>query len=97
MLANADPEVVGSDYINASYISGEVPGSKVRYIATQGCLPSTADDFWQMVWQEKTRVIVMATNEVVRGKVSVRVCLAIIVMQLFALLEHVHKVLAWNR
>ena len=30
-----DPETVGADYINANYISGEVPGSENRYIATQ--------------------------------------------------------------
>ena len=70
ILANADPEVVGADYINANYISGEVPGSEKRYIATQGCLPITVNDFWTMVWQEKTRVIVMTTNEVERGRVS---------------------------
>lgn len=39
------------------------------YIATQGCLPSTLADFWWMVWQENTRVIVMTTKEVERGKV----------------------------
>lgn len=70
ILANADPEVVGSDYINANYISGEVPGSEVRYIATQGCLTGTVNDFWKMIWQEKTGVIVMTTNEVERGRVS---------------------------
>ncbi len=70
VLNDADPEVAGSDYINANYISGEVPGSEVRYVATQGCLPGTVNDFWSMIWQEKTRVIVMTTNEVERGRVS---------------------------
>ncbi len=70
VLHNNDPEVVGSDYINANFISGEVPGSEGRYIATQGCLPGTVNDFWRMVWQQKTRVIVMTTNEVERGRVS---------------------------
>lgn len=40
------------------------------YIATQGCLTTTVNDFWQMVWQEKTRVIVMTTREVEKGRVS---------------------------
>lgn len=38
------------------------------YIATQGCLPHTIQDFWSMIWQEDTRVIVMTTKEVERGK-----------------------------
>ena len=38
------------------------------YIATQGCLPGTMSDFWDMVWQENTRVIVMTTKEIERGK-----------------------------
>lgn len=33
-----------------------------------GCLPSTISDFWQMVWQENCRVIVMTTKEMERGK-----------------------------
>ena len=69
-LKDSDPSIVGSDYINANYISGEVPGSEQRYIATQGCLPDTVLDFWKMIWQENTRVIVMTTNEMERRKVS---------------------------
>lgn len=70
ILDCSDPSTVGSDYINANYISGEVPGSERKYIATQGCMPATVNDFWKMVWQENTRVIVMTTNEVERGRVS---------------------------
>lgn len=70
MLQGGDPNVVGSDYINANYISGEVTGSEKHYIATQGCLPGTVNDFWKMMWQEKTQVVVMTTNEVERGRVS---------------------------
>ncbi|KAI6650928.1 Tyrosine-protein phosphatase non-receptor type 11-like isoform X2 [Oopsacas minuta] len=57
-----------SDYINANYISGEVEGSEKAYIATQGCLPHTVIDFWRMLWQDNTRVIVMTCNEIERGK-----------------------------
>ena len=70
ILKNTDPNVVGADYINANYISGETPDSSRRYVATQGCLPVTVDDFWRMVWQEHSQVIVMTTNEVERGRVS---------------------------
>ena len=65
----SDETVPGSDYINANYISSEVgQESQFKYIATQGCLPSTIVDFWRMVWQEDARVIVMITNEVERGR-----------------------------
>ena len=67
VLTEGDDEAVpGSDYINANYINGDIP--EKRYIATQGCLPSTIGDFWRMVWQEDVRVIVMITNEVERGR-----------------------------
>ena len=70
ILKDSDPAVVGSDYINASYISGEIPGSERRYIATQGCLPTTVNDFWKMIWQENTTIIILTTNEIERGKVN---------------------------
>lgn len=38
------------------------------YIATQGPLANTVNDFWWMVWQENTAVIVMTTKEIERGK-----------------------------
>lgn len=41
------------------------------YIACQGCLATTVNDFWQMVWQEESRVIVMTTREVEKGRVTV--------------------------
>lgn len=40
------------------------------YIATQGCLQTTVNDFWTMVYQENSHVIVMTTKEVERGRVS---------------------------
>ncbi|VDM71492.1 unnamed protein product [Strongylus vulgaris] len=39
-----------------------------EYISTQGCLPNTLLDFWRMVWQENTRVIVMTTKEMERSR-----------------------------
>ncbi|XP_012668413.1 receptor-type tyrosine-protein phosphatase N2 [Otolemur garnettii] len=47
-----------SDYINASPIMDHDPRSPA-YIATQGPLPATVADFWQMVWESGCAVIVM--------------------------------------
>jgi hypothetical protein len=60
------------DYINANYIEGaRLPGQpKVRYIATQAPLPATMEDFWWMVWQEKSCVIVMLTKLREKGTVK---------------------------
>ncbi|KAL5491000.1 hypothetical protein EMCRGX_G016213 [Ephydatia muelleri] len=68
LLKDGDSNIVGSDYINANYISGETIDSDRHYIATQGCLPATVDDFWRMMWQENSLIIVMTTNEVERGR-----------------------------
>ena len=41
-----------------------------EYIATQGCLPETVLDFWRMVYQESSCVILLVTKEMEKGKVS---------------------------
>ncbi|KAM6977712.1 tyrosine-protein phosphatase non-receptor type 7-like [Aplochiton taeniatus] len=48
-------------YINANYIRG-YKGSPRAYIATQGPMLHTVSDFWDMVWQEGSAVIVMLTR-----------------------------------
>uniref|UniRef100_UPI0037E94D6D receptor-type tyrosine-protein phosphatase beta n=1 Tax=Semicossyphus pulcher TaxID=241346 RepID=UPI0037E94D6D len=57
-----------SDYINASYM----PGNNYRreYIATQGPLPGTKDDFWRMVWEHGVYNVVMVTQCVEKGRVK---------------------------
>ncbi|KAL4641461.1 receptor-type tyrosine-protein phosphatase beta-like [Arapaima gigas] len=57
-----------SDYINASY----VPGINFRreYIATQGPLPGTKDDFWKMVWEQNVQNVVMVTQCLEKGRVK---------------------------
>lgn len=52
------------DYINASYIRITNAGEEYFYIATQGPLPGTTDDFWQMVLENNSNVIVMITREI---------------------------------
>src|SRR6266542_354530 len=56
------------DYVNASYVQAE--GCIKRYIATQGPLPATYDDFWKVVWEQNSRVIVMLTKEEEAGRIQ---------------------------
>jgi len=58
------------DYINANYVNMEIPGSGIinRYIATQGPLSSTVADFWQMVLEAGSTLVVMLTTLVERGR-----------------------------
>ncbi|XP_061315251.1 FERM and PDZ domain-containing protein 2 isoform X3 [Pezoporus flaviventris] len=56
-------------YINASYIRMKVGEDEHFYITTQGPLPSTVADFWQMVWESESDVIAMMTKEVELGQI----------------------------
>jgi protein tyrosine phosphatase len=68
-LRDADPRVEGSDYINASYIFDDEGGSQL-FIAAQGCMKQTVQAFWEMTFQENTRIIIMVTNEVEKAKIK---------------------------
>ncbi|KAM8827703.1 tyrosine-protein phosphatase non-receptor type 13 isoform 2-T2 [Spinachia spinachia] len=57
-------------YINANFINMSVKDENYMYIACQGPLPTTLGDFWQMVWEQKSNVIAMMTQEVEGGKVK---------------------------
>ncbi|XP_070609925.1 tyrosine-protein phosphatase non-receptor type 21 isoform X2 [Erythrolamprus reginae] len=55
-------------YINASHIKVCVGGMEWDYIATQGPLQNTCQDFWQMVWEQGAAIITMVTAEEEGGR-----------------------------
>ncbi|XP_061450908.1 tyrosine-protein phosphatase non-receptor type 2 isoform X1 [Rhineura floridana] len=63
ILQNTD-----NDYINASLVVNEE--AQRNYILTQGPLPNTCCHFWLMVWQQKTKAVVMLNRIVEKESVK---------------------------
>uniref|UniRef100_A0A8C5G3A7 Protein-tyrosine-phosphatase n=1 Tax=Gouania willdenowi TaxID=441366 RepID=A0A8C5G3A7_GOUWI len=63
----SEPGTVGSDYINASFVSGYLCPNE--FIATQGPLPGTVADFWRMIWETGTHTIAMLTQCYEKGRI----------------------------
>ncbi|XP_076845717.1 LOW QUALITY PROTEIN: tyrosine-protein phosphatase non-receptor type 1 [Brachyhypopomus gauderio] len=61
-------QVASNDYINASLISMEE--AQRSYILTQGPLPNTCGHFWEMVWEQRTRGVVMLNRVIEKGSVK---------------------------
>nr|XP_055061538.1 protein tyrosine phosphatase receptor type Db isoform X12 [Misgurnus anguillicaudatus] len=52
--------VEGSDYVNGSFIDGY--RQQRAYIATQGPLAETVEDYWRMLWEHNSTIVVMLTK-----------------------------------
>lgn len=57
-----------NDYINASLI--QVEEAHRSYILTQGPLPNTCGHFWEMVWEQKSRGVVMLNRVMEKGSIK---------------------------
>jgi protein tyrosine phosphatase len=53
----ADPS---SSYINANCVSSPLGGP--TFLATQAPLSHTAEDFWRMLWEKQSQIVVMLTK-----------------------------------
>ncbi|XP_052067762.1 tyrosine-protein phosphatase 10D-like [Mytilus californianus] len=68
LLPLGDDDEEASTFINANYIPGYK--SQREYIASQGPIPSTIDDFWRMVWEQSVSIIVMLTLAKEDGRIK---------------------------
>lgn len=71
-LVNSD----GSDYINASYV--DTYAHKKAFIATQAPLVETLSDFWRMIYENESWVIVMLGQEIENGQVMFWFCIQLV-------------------
>ncbi|XP_030851758.1 receptor-type tyrosine-protein phosphatase epsilon [Strongylocentrotus purpuratus] len=63
---NKLPTEPGADYINATFIDGYKKEN--AFIASQGPNAASLNDFWQMVYEQRTSTIVMLTNLLEKDK-----------------------------
>lgn len=55
-----------TEYINANYVKGPKDTSHY-YIACQAPMENTIIDFWRMIWEQNSRVVIMATDLIENG------------------------------
>ncbi|CAD8099346.1 unnamed protein product [Paramecium sonneborni] len=56
-------------YINANYIKG-INNVEKQYIATQGPIPESIDDFWHMIWTNNVGIVIMLCALCDRGRIQ---------------------------
>ncbi|KAM6936903.1 receptor-type tyrosine-protein phosphatase eta-like [Xenentodon cancila] len=56
------------DYINANYMPGYL--SRKEFIAAQGPLPTTVNEFWRMIWEKNVQTLVMLTRCLEQGRIK---------------------------
>ncbi|XP_073703070.1 LOW QUALITY PROTEIN: tyrosine-protein phosphatase non-receptor type 2a [Garra rufa] len=54
-----------NDYINASLIT--IEEAQRRYILTQGPLRNTCGHFWQMIWEQRCKAVIMLNRVIEKG------------------------------
>lgn len=57
----------GSDYVNANFIDA---GQSNQYIASQAPVPHTIGDFWRMIWEQESTVVVMLTKLIENDRIK---------------------------
>ncbi|KAF7495583.1 Tyrosine-protein phosphatase 69D [Sarcoptes scabiei] len=61
-------DVPGSDYINADFVT--VKPDDRRFICAQGPIQKTVQDFWRMIYEQNSRIIVMLTGLEEQGRIK---------------------------